>query len=200
MRMIRILLPSDAKCKGAGADRHGTGTGFLASRRGGDRTKAGRIADWAKKTGGYGHRCPIPHPPHAAGLAPRSHQAQDQPRPGADPLAPPPPLAVVGRAGADRCGCRHVVRAAAARRDGPDDAGRDDVSVAAVRPAERHRLRRRAAQGGDFVEGHRPARMARRDRRLARQGRRHHRAHRRARRRRACRRAPRPTWARRRRR
>ena len=65
------------------------------------------------------------------------------------------------------------------------DARRDDVSVAAVRRAQRDRLRRRAAQGGDLVEGDRAPRMARRGRRLARQGRRRDRAHRRARRRRA---------------
>ena len=122
---------------------------------------------------------------HAARFTPRPLQVQDQPRPGADPVAPAPALAVVGRAGADR------------RRRGVWYARQPRVvtvqttpvvttyPVAAVRPAQRHRLRRRAAQGGDFVEGDRPARMARRRRRLARQGRRHHCADRRARRRRA---------------
>ena len=59
--------------------------------------------------------------------------------------------------------------------------------------AQCDRLRRRAAQGRDLVEGHRPPRVARRGGRLARQGRRRHRAHRRARRRGAGRRARRPT-------
>ena len=71
------------------------------------------------------------------------------------------------------------------RRRRPDDADRHAVSVAAVRRAERHRLRRRAAQGGDRVEGDRPARVARRRRRLARQGGRGDRAPREPRRRRA---------------
>ena len=66
-----------------------------------------------------------------------------------------------------------------------DDADRHDVSVAAIRRAQRDRLRRRAAQGGDRVEGDRPARMARRRRGLAREGGRRHRAARQPRRRRA---------------
>ena len=88
---------------------------------------------------------------------------------------------------------RRVVRAAAAAGRRADDVGGHDLSVAAVRAAQRDRLRGGAAQGRDLVEGDRAARMAGRGRRLARQGRRHHRAHRRARRRRAGRKARRPT-------
>jgi len=43
-----------------------------------------------------------------------------------------------------------------ARGERADDAGGDELSVAAVRRAECDRLRRGAAQGGDRVEGHRP--------------------------------------------
>ena len=72
---------------------------------------------------------------------------------------------------------------AVARR--ADDAGRHGVPVAAVRRAERDRLRRRAAQGSDRVEGERARRVARRRRRIAREGRRGDRAPRQPRRRRA---------------
>ena len=53
---------------------------------------------------------------------------------------------------------RRVVYALGRGRPRAHDAGGDELSVAAVRGAERDRLRRRAAQGGDRVEGHRPAR------------------------------------------
>ena len=57
---------------------------------------------------------------------------------------------------------------------GADHAYRHHVSVAAVRRAQFERIRRRPAQGGDLVEGIRPARMARCRRRFARQGGRRH--------------------------
>ena len=76
-----------------------------------------------------------------------------------------------------------MVRVAAAHGHRPDDVGGHDLSVAAVRAAQRDGLRRRAAQGRHLVQGDRPARVAGRRGRFARQGRRHHRAHRRARRR-----------------
>ena len=88
---------------------------------------------------------------------------------------------VLAAAGRDR-GWR-VVRVRAASGHRSDDAGRHDVSVAAVRRSQRDRLRRRAAQGSDRVQGQRPPRVARRCRGLARQGGRGHRAARQSRRR-----------------
>ena len=69
-----------------------------------------------------------------------------------------------------------MVCGAASRHERGDDAGRHRLSFAAVRGARLDRLRRRAAQGGDIVEGFRPPRMAGCGRRFARQGGRGHRA------------------------
>ena len=82
---------------------------------------------------------------------------------------------------------------AAARGRRADHAGRDHVPSQQFVRAQRHRLRRRAAQGGDLLEGDRAPGMAGRRRRLAREGGRGDRAPRRPRRRRAGGERARPT-------
>jgi high-affinity iron transporter len=117
----------------------------------------------------------------AAGL----WQAAHRPRPRAVAPAPAPPVDRVGCRGRAGGRGRRVRGVAPQGRRSPDDADRHDVPVAAVRRAERDGLRRRAAQGGDLVQGDRSPRVARRRRRLAREGGRRDRAHRQPRRRRA---------------
>ena len=98
--------------------------------------------------------------------AARHRQAQDRPQPRAGQGFAPPEMAVARWRHLRRRRGRSLVRSAAASGDGPGDHGRDVVSIAAARGPERHRLCRRAAQGGHRLEGDRAPRVARRRRRF----------------------------------